>query len=200
MITQKRTGARERQQYVIAARRSLRGARDMPYPTSRDAIVRLGERMDKIHETQAERMDRLVARIFDSFDRLEAKLDIKIDALDRHTTAEITEARRDLGELRDIVHSQGLRIDQMETNRAGALAKAVEGAAKGAGAAASEAAAATAVVTATSFAKGFWATRWGKAVAIFSGVAALGAGIDNIPKVLKWIAGFFHWAMTSGAK
>jgi FtsZ-binding cell division protein ZapB len=165
---------------------------------TRSAIERLSDRLTKDKDLQNERIDSLLDRLNERFDRLEAKVDLKVDKLASDTQREIDEARRDVGELRDLVAGQGKRIDTMESTKTAQLRASAEGAALGAGYAVGEAAAATAKVTAAAVAKGFWSTWAGKIVALGTAIAALGAGIDNLPKVLKWAAQFFQYL--AGAK
>lgn len=160
---------------------------------TRSAIERLSDRLTKDKDQQNERIDSLLDRLNERFDRIEAKVDLKVDKLANDTQREIDEARRDVGELRDLVTGHGKRIDSMENTKAEQLRASAEGAALGAGHAVGEAAAATAKITAAAVAKGFWSTWAGKIVALGTAIAALGAGIDNLPKVLKWTAQFFHY-------
>lgn len=157
---------------------------------TRNAIQRLSDRLTSDKDQQNERIDGLFDRLSERFDRLEAKLELKVDKLSNDTHREIDEARRDVGELRDLVTAHGRRVDAIESGKAEQLRASAEGAALGAGRAVGEGAAATAKVTAAAVAKGFWGTWAGKIVAFGTAIAALGAGIDNLPKVIKWTGEF----------
>lgn len=152
-----------------------------------DAINRLGARITEHKDQQNERIDKIFARLEERFDRLEAKVDLKVDRLSADTHREIDEARRDVGELRDLVAKHGERIDDMEEHRDSNMRASAEGAAKGAGEAAGVVAAQTARVTAAAVAKGFWATWLGKLVAGAVAFTAVVTGAGAIPSVLRWV-------------
>jgi len=166
-------------------------------PTSA-AINRLSQRIVEDKDQQNERTDKIVNRLYERFDRLEAKVDLKIDQLDRDTQRELSEARRDVGELRDLVHSQRDRLDDIERDKARQLEASAAGAARGAGQAAAVAAADTAKVAAAQIGKSFWATWSGKTVASAVAFTALVTGAQAVPAVLRWIEKF--WAFVAGAK
>lgn len=155
--------------------------------------------LDRREERWIGQLDRLVERFEGRLDKMEAKFDLRMDGSDRDVQREFSETRRDLGEMRDLLQKHGQRIDHMEDHREAQMSASAEGAARGAGEAASRAAANTAKVTAAEVAKGFWKTTAGKIVAFGTAIAALGAGIDNLPKVLKWAAEAFHY-LSGGPK
>lgn len=143
--------------------------------------------LDRREERWSAQLDRLFERVEGRLDKMEAKFDLRMDGSDKDVQREFGETRRDLGELRDLIDRQGRRIDHMEEHSEAQMSASAEGAARGAGEAASRAAANTAKVTAAEVAKGFWRTWPGKLVAAGTGIAALGAGVDNLPKVLRWV-------------
>lgn len=149
--------------------------------------------LDRREERWSAQLDRLFERVEGRLDKMEAKFDLRLDGSDKDVQREFGETRRDLGELRDLIDKQGHRIDHMEDHRDAQMSASAEGAARGAGEAASRAAAATAKVTAAEVAKGFWKTTAGKVVAVGTSIAALGAGIDNLPKVIVWVTEAIHY-------
>jgi hypothetical protein len=143
--------------------------------------------LDRREERWSAQLDRLFERVEGRLDKMEAKFDLRMDGSDKDVQREFGETRRDLGEMRDLIDKQGRRIDNMEEHRDAQVSASAEGAARGAGEAASRAAANTAKVTAAEVSKGFWRTGVGKIVAFCALIAGLGAGIDNLPKVLRWV-------------
>lgn len=162
------------------------------------AINRLSQRLTEDKDQQNERIDKLFNRLGERFDRLEAKVDLKLDRLSADTHREIDEARRDVGELRDLVTKHGDRLDDMEAHRDANMRASAEGAAKGAGEAAGVVAAQAAKVTAAAVAKGFWATWLGKLVAGAVAFTALVTGATAVPAALRWIEKL--WAFLAGGK
>ncbi len=130
--------------------------------------------------------DRIFERLEGRFERLEAKFDLRMDASDRTIHSEISEARRDLGELRDLVTKQGRRIDGMEAHRDENTRASTEGAARGAGEAAGAVAVRAAAVLAADRGPPFLKTTTGKIVAGCAGFSALVAALGSIPNVIKY--------------
>ncbi|MDP1599031.1 hypothetical protein [Phenylobacterium sp.] len=156
--------------------------------------------LDRREERWSAQLDRLFERVEGRLDKMEAKFDLRMDGSDKDVQREFGETRRDLGEMRDLIDKQGRRIDSMEDHRDAQVSASAEGAARGAGEAASRAAANTAKVTAAEVAKGFWRTWPGRIVALGTGIAALGAGIDNLPKVIVWVTEAIHYLSKGAAK
>lgn len=161
-------------------------------PTSA-AINRLSARITEDKDQQNDRIDKLFTRLGERFDRLEAKVDLKIDRLSDDTQREIDEARRDVGELRDLVTKHGERLDGMEEHRDANMRASAEGAAKGAGEAAGAVATAAAAIVAANQQKPFLKTALGKAVVACAGFSALVAALGSVPAVLKYGGLFLTW-------
>lgn len=166
-------------------------------PTS-SALHRIGQRMIEHKDQTDERIDKIFTRLDERFDRLEAKVDLKTDQLDRDTQREFSEARRDIGELRDIVRAQGERLDKVEDGKAAQLQASAEGAARGAGQAAGLVAATAARAVAFNAARGFWSTVLGKLVAVAVGFTATVTGIGALPAALRGIEKL--WTFLVGQK
>lgn len=171
-----------RERSAMVRRRATPQADD---PTS-IAINRLSQRITEDKDQQNERIDKLFTRLGERFDRLEAKVDLKIDRLSDDTQREIDEARRDVGELRDLVTKHGARLDDMEEHRDANLRASAEGAARGAGEAAGAVATAAAAVIASNQQKPFLKTFLGKVAVGCAGFSALVAALGSVPAVLKY--------------
>lgn len=153
--------------------------------------------LGRAEERLATKQEELFDRLEKSLGRLEARVEHRLDTMDKDTQREFAEARRDIGELRDLVNKQGDRIDEMETGRTERLMATAEGAARGAGAAAGAVAAQTAQATAQAVAKGFWATWLGKMVAAAVGFTALVTGASAMPAVARTIERVWHFITNS---
>lgn len=159
-----------------------------------EPIQRISKRVSDGLDDVAQRIDdgftsvrKAIDDLADHVRRVEARTNQKLVDQDATLTREFGQIEVGIGELRD-------RVKHLEDHGLpGSAAAAAEGAARGAGEAAGRVAAATAKVTAAEVAKGFWSTTAGKVVAVGTGIAALGAAVDNIPKVLVWLAGVFHY-------
>jgi len=154
-----------------------------------DGLDDVNERIDQGFAGLRETIDGLVQQV----GRLDARTNQKVEDLARTLNSDLRHIETGVGELRDQLGIHSRRIDDMETHRDAQMGAAAEGAARGAGQAVGIAAAATARVTATAAAKGFWATWAGKFVTWAAGIAALGAAVDNIPKILRWTAEAFSY-------
>lgn len=78
--------------------------------SAREAIRRIGARVDRATDDIANRMDGLVTRLGERFDRLESRIDGRADT----TSAEIGLARADLVELHKLVMLNVARIEVLE--------------------------------------------------------------------------------------
>lgn len=154
--------------------------------------------LDRRDERMAAQLDRIVERMENRFDRMEAKFDLRQDEADKDVQREFGETRRDLGELRDLIHNQGRRIDDMEEHRDSQMSASAEGAARGAGQAAGLVAAATAKITAAEIGKGFWATWTGKITMGCAAFTSIVVAISSVPGVVRgWNA---FWAFVAASK
>lgn len=142
--------------------------------------------LGRSEERLTAQQDRLFERIEARFERLEAKFEQRLDASDRDTQRELGEARRDVGELRDLVTKHGGRLDAMDAHRDDNMRASAEGAARGAGEAAGAVAVRAAAVVAADRPRTFLETFWGKAVVVGTGVSALAGAISIIPAAIKY--------------
>lgn len=142
--------------------------------------------LSRAEERLTAQQDRLFERLESRFERLEAKFEQRLDATDRDTQREFGEARRDLGELRDLVTKHGGRLDAMDAHRDDNMRASAEGAAKGAGEAAGAVAVRAAAVVAADRSKPFLETFWGKAVVVGTGVSALAGAVGLVPNIIKY--------------
>ncbi len=149
------------------------------------AINRLSQRIVEDKDQQNERIDKLFTRLGERFDRLEAKVDLKVDRLSADTHREIDEARRDVGELRDLVTKHGDRLDEIDEHREESMRASAEGAARGAGEAAGAVATAAAAVVAAGQPQPFLKTVTGKIIAVCAVFSALVAALGAVPAVVK---------------
>lgn len=156
-------------------------------PGPRDPLERVNKRLTAGLDDVNERIDQGFSGLRSVIDDLVVEIR-KGDAATNRRLEEQTHALQSslgqvevgVGDLRDrvkMLEDSGIRESS---------AGAAEGAARGAGQAAGLVAVATAKVTAAEVAKGFWRTTAGKIVAVGTAIAAIGAGIDNLPKVIKW--------------
>lgn len=163
--------------------------------------------LGRAEERLTAQQDRLFERLEGRFERLEAKFEQRLDASDRDTQREFGEARRDLGELRDLVAKQGTRIDDMEAHRNDNMRASAQGAAKGAGEAAGAVATAAAAIVSeqvtAAAAKVASAQRkpllesWaGRTLAVSSAFTAIVLGLGLVPKVLVAVEAF--WTFIRG--
>lgn len=168
---------------------------------TREPIQRINKRLTEGLDDVNERIDQGFAGMRGALDQLvdqvrrgEARTNQRLEDQAATLQREFGHLEVGVGELRDRVrHLEQSALPQ-------ATASAAEGAARGAGQAASQAAAATARVTAAEVAKGFWKTTAGKVVAVGTSIAALGAGIDNLPKVIVWLSEAIHYLSKGAAK
>lgn len=152
--------------------------------------------LGRSEERLTAQQDRLFERIEARFERLEAKFELRMDASDRDTQRELGEARRDVGELRDLVTKQGGRIDDMEAHRGENMRASAEGAARGAGEAAGAVATRAAAVVAADRAKPFIDTWIGKAVIAGGAFTTLITALGVVPNVLRGIGAI--WTFLTG--
>lgn len=130
----------------------------------RDAISRIGERLDH----QSTRMGEMFDRVLERIDRVEAKVDLKLGKMDADVTREFAEARRDVGEVRD-------RLVMVE--------EAAQKSAAASQAATTEAAS----VAAKTVPVNFWKTATGKLVAACAVLAGVSGGIGAISPILAFL-------------
>lgn len=129
------------------------------------AYARVLERI----ETGQNRVEELFNRVDDRLLRIERDLAAR-ELGEQRTVGDVTELRRDIGELRDAVHlGEGRRV---EAAAKGAAAGAVTGA------------------------KTFWGSFWGGAVKIAVGFAAIVVAFTYVPKATRGVE--HAWAILRG--
>lgn len=152
--------------------------------TVEDGLERNRQSMEDSHAAMTDRLDAAFARIDDRFNGLER--DVRSGTVKRDELAtEVQELRRQVMDTRDAIQKDG---------GAQTLA-AAKGAAAGAAGIAAEVAAQTIIPAVTAamrldpkaVIKAAMETTTGRLLGIAAGVATLGSGIENVPKIIKWV-------------